>query len=204
MPKDRPLRETDLDGDPLRQFERWFEEAVAAGVGQPDAAALATAAADARPSVRMVLVKDRRADGFRFFTSHHSRKGRELAENPRAALLFHWEPEGRQIRLEGSVHRLDASVTAAYVRSRPRRSQLSALASPQSEVVAGRAELERRVAELAAAHDGEELPMPEHWGGFALVPEQYEFWQHGSDRLHDRLVYLPEPGGGWRIQRLGP
>jgi pyridoxamine 5'-phosphate oxidase len=199
-----PLCEQDVDPDPLRQFERWFSEAAAAGVRAPEAAALATASVDGAPSVRMVLVKETREPGFVFFTNYESRKGRELAENPRAALLFHWDPVGRQVRIEGPVQRLGAEESAAYIRTRPRASQLSALASPQSRTVADREQLERRVAELGADHDGAELPVPAFWGGFRLAPEEFEFWQHREDRLHDRLRYRRAEGGSWRIERLAP
>jgi pyridoxamine 5'-phosphate oxidase len=199
-----PLREQDVDPDPLRQFERWFSEAAAAGVRAPEAAALATASVDGAPSVRMVLVKETREPGFVFFTNYESRKGRELAENPRAALLFHWDPVGRQVRIEGPVQRLVAEESAAYIRTRPRASQLSALASPQSRTVADREQLERRVAKLGADHDAAELPVPAFWGGFRLAPEEFEFWQHREDRLHDRLRYRRAEGGSWRIERLAP
>jgi pyridoxamine 5'-phosphate oxidase len=205
MPADfgAPLREQDVDPDPFQQFDRWFGEAERSGVRAPEAAALATASGDGAPSVRMVLVKQTGETGFVFFTNYESRKGSELAANPRAALLFHWDPIGRQVRIEGPVERLPREDSVAYVRSRPRSSQLSALASPQSQAVADREELERRVAELAARHQGAELPVPDFWGGFRLVPESFEFWQHREDRLHDRLSYRRD-GGGWRIARLAP
>ncbi len=199
-----PLREQDLDPDPLRQFERWFAEAAAAGVREPEAAAVATASADGAPSVRMVLVKSFDERGFVFFSNHASRKGRELAENPRAALMFHWDPLGRQVRLEGSIEHTSAEETAAYVRSRARGSQLSALASPQSRPVASREQLERRVAELRERYGDGELPLPEAWGGFRLEPRSIEFWQQRHDRLHDRLRYRRVDGGGWTIERLAP
>jgi pyridoxamine 5'-phosphate oxidase len=197
------LREDAVDPDPLVQFRVWFEEARAAGIAQPEAAALATATPDGAPSVRMVLVKRRAADGFVFHTGYESRKGGELGANPRAALLFWWETLGRQVRLEGPARRTSPEETAAYVRSRSRASQLSALASPQSRPVADRAELERRVAELAAIHEPQELPLPERWGGFRLVPERFEFWQQRNDRLHDRLLYVRR-NGSWHLERLAP
>jgi pyridoxamine 5'-phosphate oxidase len=165
--------------------------------------ALATAAADGAPSVRMVLMKGYDERGFAFFTNYDGRKARELAANPQAALLFHWEHFGRQIRIEGRVERVPREETAAYVRTRPRGSQLSALASPQSQVVESREVLEARVAELAARYADAELPIPERWGGYRLVPRAFEFWQHRRDRLHDRFRYLPD-GEGWRIERLAP
>jgi pyridoxamine 5'-phosphate oxidase len=197
------LREEDADADPVRQFADWFKQARDAGVRAPEAAALATASAAGAPSVRMVLVKQVDDDGLVFFSNYESRKGGELAANPRAALLFHWDPLGRQIRAEGDVRRISPEESAAYVRSRPRLSQLSALASPQSQPIPDREWLARRVSELAARHAGGELPLPGTWGGFRLSPETYEFWQHREDRLHDRLRYRRDDGG-WQLERLAP
>jgi pyridoxamine 5'-phosphate oxidase len=187
----------------VRQFSAWFAEATAADIRLPEAAALATASADGAPSVRMVLVKGFAESRFLFFTNHTSRKGRELEANARAELLFHWDVLGRQVRIEGPVAQASAEETAAYVRSRPRGSQIGALASPQSQVVASREELERRVSELAELHGEGELPLPTNWGGFALTAETYEFWQQRADRLHDRLRYRREHGA-WLIERLAP
>jgi pyridoxamine 5'-phosphate oxidase len=200
----QPLSEADVDRDPLAQFRAWFDEAVGAGIEMPEAAAVATADASGAPSVRMVLVKQFDDRGFVFFSNYESRKAGEIAANPRVALLFHWQALGRQVRIEGSSSRTSREESAAYVRSRPRGSQLSALASPQSRPVQSRAVLEQRVADLAARYDGQELPAPESWGGFRVLAERYEFWQHRADRLHDRLCYLPADGGGWRIERLAP
>jgi pyridoxamine 5'-phosphate oxidase len=199
----QPLSEQDADPDPLRQFAAWFREAGDSGVRAPEAMAVATATPDAEPSVRMVLMKQFDERGFVFFTNYESRKGQELLANPRAALLFHWDTLGRQVRIEGPAERVGAEESAAYVRSRPRGSQLSALASPQSRPVESRAELERLVAELEALSADGELPLPEHWGGIRVRPELYEFWQHREDRLHDRLVYTPA-GDGWAVARLAP
>ncbi|HWC87596.1 MAG TPA: pyridoxamine 5'-phosphate oxidase [Solirubrobacteraceae bacterium] len=199
-----PLREEDVDPDPLRQFAVWFEAAAEAGARAPEAAALATASPDGAPSARMVLVKEWNERGFAFYTSYESRKGHELAANPRAALLFHWAPLGRQVRIEGTVERTTPEQTAAHVRLRARASQLSALASPQSQVIESREVLERRVAKLAAEYEGEAPPLPETWGGFRLKPASYEFWQNREDRLHDRLLYTPDRDGGWTLRRLAP
>ena len=200
----QPLREEDVDPDPFRQFAIWFDEAAGAGVRAPEAAALATASDDGAPSVRMVLVKRTDADGFVFYSNYESRKGTDLTENPRAALLVHWDELGRQVRIEGSVDRLSAEESAAYIRTRPRGSQLSALASPQSRVIASREELEQRVGELAARYENAELPLPDWWGGCRLSPRSIELWQHREDRLHDRLRYTRVDGQGWTLERLAP
>lgn len=198
-----PLREEDLAADPLLQFESWFGEAGTAGVREPQAAALATATANGVPSVRMVLVKAFDERGFVFYSHYASRKGREIAANPRAALLFHWDPLGRQVRIEGPVERTSAEESAAYIRSRPRNSQLSALASRQSQKLESREELERRVGDLEREYADAEPPMPSDWGGFRLAAETFEFWQQRHDRLHDRLRYRHEDGA-WLIERLAP
>jgi pyridoxamine 5'-phosphate oxidase len=198
------LRETDVAADPVRQFSTWFQQASDAGVPAPEAAALATATAAGAPSVRMVLIKRHDEHGFVFYTNHESRKGGELAANPRAALMFYWEPLGRQVRVEGLAEPISRDESAAYVRSRPRASQLSALASPQSRPIDGREQLEQRVAELASAHAGAELPLPDAWGGFRLLPEAFEFWQGRQNRLHDRLRYTRGHAGAWRLERLAP
>lgn len=197
-----PLRRRDLDPDPFAQFRGWFGEAQAAELPLAEAMTLATATAEGAPSARMVLLKgvDR---GFVFFTNYESRKGRELEANPRAALLLHWQPLGRQVRVEGTVERATLEESAQYFASRPRAAAIGAWASPQSEPIPTRAHLEERLAAAAAEHEGDEIPLPPAWGGYRLVPTRFEFWQHGEDRLHDRFVYEPE-AGGWRITRLAP
>ena len=201
---DRPLHAGDLDPDPLALFSRWFEEACEHGAFEPEAVALATSTPQGAPSVRMVLNKGFDERGLVFFTNYGSRKGAELDANPRAALLFHWPELGRQVRIEGAVARVPREETEAYARARSRASQLSALASPQSRPVESREWLERRVAELASEHEGGEVPVHEDWGGYRVVPDAWEFWQHRPNRLHDRFRYLPEADGGWRIERLAP
>jgi pyridoxamine 5'-phosphate oxidase len=195
--------ECDLDPDPLAQFQGWFAEARDAGVEVPEAMALATATADGRPSARMVLLKAADERGFAFHTNYESRKGGELTANPRAALLFHWRLLGRQVRVEGEVERVATDESEAYFRTRPVGSRLAAWASPQSRALPDRAELDRLYAEAAARFPGEDVPLPPHWGGFRLLPEEYEFWQHQENRLHDRVRYERD-GAGWRRARLAP
>lgn len=202
--RDEQLTQEGPGPDPIVRFAAWFGEAEAAGIAAPEAAALATASSDGAPSVRMVLVKGFDARGFVVYSNYASRKGIELAENPRAALMFHWEPLGRQVRVEGPVQRTDDEETAAYVRSRPRASQLSALASPQSRPIESREALERRVAELRERYGEGELPLPQGWGGLRIGAESVEFWQQRADRLHDRIRYRRGDGEGWRTERLAP
>jgi pyridoxamine 5'-phosphate oxidase len=201
-PRAGSLREQDVDSDPLRQFERWFADAEAAGIELAEAAALATSTPDGRPSARMVLVKGFREDGFLFYTGYESRKGAELADNPHAALLFYWHVLGRQVRIEGEVERASQEESRAYFESRPRESRLAAWASEQSAVIADRDELEQRFDEADERY-AEDVPLPERWGGYRMRAETIEFWQHGLHRLHDRLRYRRE-NGGWALERLAP
>lgn len=198
-----PLTTSDLDPDPVRQFAAWLEHARHAGVHEPEAMALATASADAAPSARMVLLRGFGPAGFDLYTNYESRKAGELDANPRAALVFHWDSVGRQIRIEGSVSRIGGAESDAYFAGRPRGSQIGAWASAQSTPLGSRAELEDRVAQLTERFDGRPVPRPPGWGGYRLRPAAYEFWQHGGDRLHDRFHYQPD-GPGWRITRLSP
>ena len=196
------MEERELDPDPLRQFRRWFEDAHGTDLPAPEAMALATATPAGRPSVRMVLLKSADERGFAFHTNYESRKGDELAANPHAALLFHWQPLGRQVRVEGRVERVPTEESEAYFGTRPRGSRLAAWASPQSRPLADRAELDRLYAE-AERKFGDDVPLPPTWGGFRLVAEAYEFWEHGNDRLHDRVRYERD-GEGWFKTRLAP
>jgi pyridoxamine 5'-phosphate oxidase len=186
--------------DPLALFHEWFEAAREAGVEAPEAMTLATADADGRPSARMLLLKSVDERGFTFFTGYESRKGRELAANPHAALVFYWWPLGRQVRVEGSVRRLSAEESDAYWATRPQRSRAAAAASRQSEPIAGRGELE---AEFERLLPGDELPRPERWGGYVLEPEAIELWQHRDDRLHERIRFT-RAREGWRSELLAP
>jgi pyridoxamine 5'-phosphate oxidase len=201
--REAELRRADLAPDPLEQFRQWFAEAAAA-LEVPQATALATATPDGAPSVRMVLLKDFDERGLVFYSHYTSRKGRELEANPQAALLFHWSPLGRQVRVEGKVERVSTEESDAYFATRPRDAQLGAHASRQSEPLGSREELDERLAELEGELVEDAVPRPPTWGGFLLVPEGWEFWQHRASRLHDRFRYEREPSGGWRIERLFP
>nr|BCX00362.1 MAG: pyridoxine/pyridoxamine 5'-phosphate oxidase [Bacteroidota bacterium] len=198
------LKEGELDPDPIRQLERWLQEAVRARVPEPNAMALATATPDGRPSARMVLLKGLDSRGLVFYTNLESRKARELASNPRAALLFWWPELERQVRLEGPVEPVSDEEADAYFRTRPRSSRIGAWASPQSRPLKSRIELLRRVAEALARFPVGEVPRPPFWGGFRVRPESVEFWQGRPSRLHDRILYVRQEDGSWRRQRLAP
>jgi pyridoxamine 5'-phosphate oxidase len=190
--------------DPLTLFGSWLAEAREAEGFEADAMAVATATPDGAPSARMVLLKGFDERGVVFFTNYGSRKGDELERNPRAAILFHWPAVGRQVRIEGPVSRVERAESEAYARSRPRLSQLSALASPQSRPVPDREWLERRVEELDREHAEGELPVRDDWGGYRVEPVAWEFWEHRDNRLHDRHRYERADAGGWRVERLAP
>lgn len=198
------LSEGTADPDPFRQFARWFRDAEALVPRLPEAVALATATADARPSVRMVLLRGFDERGFVFFTNYESRKGEELAANPQAALVWHWPALERQIRVEGRVERVSAAESDAYFESRPRGSRLAALASPQSRVLADRAALDARMAEMENRYQNQPVPRPAYWGGYRVIPETIEFWQSRPNRLHNRLRYRRCREDGWRLERLAP
>ncbi|CQR63446.1 pyridoxamine 5'-phosphate oxidase [Streptomyces leeuwenhoekii] len=200
------LAEADLAATPVEQFARWFRQAATeGGMFEPNAMVVSTADAEGRPSSRTVLLKHFDERGFVFYTNYGSRKARDLAENPQVSLLFPWHPMARQVIVAGVARRTGRDETAAYFRTRPHGSQLGAWASSQSSVVAGREELDAAYAELAARYpEGEQVPVPPHWGGFRVVPRSVEFWQGRENRLHDRLRYVAGEDGGWRVERLGP
>jgi pyridoxamine 5'-phosphate oxidase len=197
-----PLSEQLAAPDPLTQFEVWFDQARSV-VPDPEAMAVATVDPRGRPSMRMVLMRSFGKGGFVFHTNYDSRKATELADNPEVALLFHWAPLGRQVRIEGTAERIPAEESDAYFAGRPRGAQIAAWASHQSRTIASREQLDAEVDSRAAAYSGHEVPRPPWWGGIRVQPRSFEFWQNRDDRLHDRLRYRREPGG-WRIDRLQP
>jgi len=199
------LTKHSIDANPIRQFQTWYDEVRAHGVSEQDATsmALATATRGGRPAARIVLLKSLDDRGFVFYTNYQSRKGKELSENPSACLLFYWPQLWRQVRIEGEVEKISAAESEAYFQSRPLGSKLGAWASNQSEVVDRRETLEARFAELQKRF-GEDVPRPEHWGGYRLKPNSIEFWQGRDNRLHDRLRYRLQEDGSWLIERLGP
>ncbi len=198
-----PFDEGSAADDPVEQFRRWFEAALGAGLDDANAMVLATADVAGRPSARVVLLKGYGPDGFVFYTNYGSRKAAELAANPRAELVFYWPPLHRQVRIAGAVTKVPAAESEAYFASRPRGAQLGAVASRQSAVVAGRAELEERYRRAEAEHAGRAVPRPPGWGGYRLRPDEFEFWQGRENRLHDRLRYR-RAEGGWARERLAP
>ena len=199
----RPVKKN-VDPNPFKQFEQWFQAAVAAEPVLPEAVSLATATREGRLSSRMVLLKDFDERGFVFYTNYESRKGAELAENPNAALVFYWRQLERQICITGTVSKVSREESEAYFRTRPRGSQIGALTSSQSQVVASREVLENRFQQLMAEYEGGEIPLPSYWGGYRLSPATIEFWQGRSDRLHDRFLYKRQSSGQWQLERLSP
>ena len=193
-----------VDPDPFVQFRRWFDDAGRSGARQADTMIVATATPKGEPSARAVLLRGFDERGFCFFTSYGSRKGRELEANPRAAVVFHWPEATRQVRATGRVERVSTAESETYWFARPRESRISAWASEQSEPIASRDDLDRRAAEVAARFGDDEIPLPPFWGGYRVVPDEIEFWQHRDDRLHDRLRYTRRADGSWAIERLQP
>lgn len=199
------LSETDLYSEPLEQFKVWFQQALDADLLEPNAMTLATATSDGKPTARIVLLKGVSDGGFVFYTNYESQKGRQLTDNPQAALVFLWDKLERQVRIEGRVEKLTSEESAEYFHSRPKGSQLGALASPQSSVIPNREILERKLAELEEQYsDDATIPLPSNWGGFRVIPSRVEFWQGRPSRLHDRLVYDLQTDGSWQVNRLAP
>jgi pyridoxamine 5'-phosphate oxidase len=197
------LLESRAPGDPLVLFRRWYREAERAGAPQPEAMTLATAGVECTPSARMVLLKGVEGGAFLFYSNYESRKGRDMAANSRAALVFYWPVTRHQVRVSGTVRRASRAASLAYFHSRPRGAQLSALASRQSRVIPSRDVLVRAVADLDRRHP-DDVPLPAEWGGYALTPAWIEFWENRADRLHDRLRYVRTRAGVWRLERLAP
>ena len=200
----RGLRRSDLHHDPIKQFANWFTAAIEAGIRDVNAMSLATAGRDARPSVRIVLLKSFDQDGFVFFTNYESAKGKQLEANPDAALVFYWIELDRQVRISGKVEKTSRDESQIYFHSRPVGSQLSAWASRQSEVLDGRRVLDARMAEMTERFGDKRIPLPPHWGGYRLKPDTMEFWQGRPNRLHDRFRYSRQTDGSWLIARRAP
>lgn len=198
------LRETDALPNPFQQFQKWFDQALAAQLTEPNAMTLATATQSGKPSARMVLLKDFDERGFVFYTNYKSHKGQELAENPQAALVFWWAELERQVRISGQVEKLSSQESDEYFHSRPFSSRLGAWASAQSQVISDRVVLELRLQELKTEYENKDVPRPPHWGGFRVIPTVIEFWQGRPNRLHDRLDYRRLNDGSWLIERLSP
>jgi pyridoxamine 5'-phosphate oxidase len=201
---DAGLDERDLEANPFKQFEQWFQEAIDAKIDLPDAMTLATATSDGIPSARIVLLRGLDERGFVFYTDYESQKGKELAENPNAALVFYWRELDRQVRITGQVSRVSRENSNNYFQSRPAGSRLAALASKQSEVIPDRKILEDRFEQLAAQYQDTEIPLPSDWGGYRLSPNMIEFWSGRPSRLHDRLRYTRQSNDDWRIERISP
>ena len=197
------LSEDVVNANPLAQFGSWFDMAVKAGLLEPNAMALATTGSDGKPSLRMLLMKEYSEEGFFFYTNYHSRKGRELETNSYAAILFFWAPLERQVRIEGKVEKISREKTEKYFSTRPRGSQIGAAASSQSRTIESRLVLEEQARALDLRHQSDSIPCPEHWGGYVLRPDYYEYWQGQENRLHDRLSYRATENG-WKIERLSP
>lgn len=202
---ERTLNASDADPDPFRQLEHWLADALEAGLPEPNAMTLATCTPDGKPSARVVLLKGIEGGGLDFYTNYESRKGRELEENPRAAVVFLWLELQRQLRVEGRVERVSEEQSSRYFQSRPIGSQIGAAASPQSRIMNDRAELERNFAELEKQYnEAGHISRPPNWGGYRIIPDCFEFWQGRSSRLHDRLQYALDAEGRWRLERLAP
>lgn len=200
----RGLAETELDPDPIRQFQTWLEDAIAQDLPEPTSMSLATVSSEGQPSLRTVLLKLYDRDGFVFFTNYQSRKSAQIADNPRVALLFPWVALARQVHILGKAQRIPTAESLRYFATRPRGSQIGAWASPQSKAITSRAFLEQKFAEMKRHFADGEIPLPDFWGGFRVIPEEIEFWQGRESRLHDRFRYTRDAHGDWKIERLAP
>ena len=198
------LSKSDVDKNPFQQFSKWFKEALNAKVTEPNAMTIATSNKNGIPSARIVLLKEFNEAGFVFYTNYNSQKGKELEENPHAALIFFWGDLERQIRIEGVVEKVTEEDATEYFNSRPKGSQLGALTSPQSETIPNRAFLEYKLADLEKEYHYKDISKPAHWGGYRVIPNKIEFWQGRTSRLHDRIVYLKNDDQSWRFERLAP
>lgn len=198
------LLEKDVENNPFKQFEKWFSEAVKANVLEPNAMTLATATKEGLPSARVVLLKGFDDEGFTFFTNYNSEKGKQIEDNPKAALTFFWGDVERQIRIEGDIKKISVQESEEYFHSRPKGSQVGAIVSPQSEVIPNREFLENNLALLTETYSNKEVTKPEHWGGYKVIPHTIEFWQGRSNRLHDRILFSLTTEGSWKIERLAP
>lgn len=198
------LTEKEVKSNPIEQFDHWFDEALKAGVLEPNAMTLATSSPDGKPSARIVLLKGFNHDGFVFYTNYLSRKGKELAKNPVVSLVFFWPELERQVRIEGTIEKVSKEDSENYFKSRPKESQIGALASPQSQVIDNRSQLEKNLEELTKKYADQEVPKPSYWGGYLVKPQVIEFWQGRPSRLHDRIVYRKADKSNWKIVRLAP
>lgn len=198
------LKETDADPNPFQQFRKWFDQALAAQLPEPNAMTLATATQDCKPRARMVLLKSFDERGFVFYTNYESQKGQELADNPQASLVFWWAELERQVRIDGRIEKVSDQTSDEYFHSRPLSSQLGAWASEQSQVISDRSVLELRLQTLKTEYENKEIPRPPHWGGYRVIPTEIEFWQGRPSRLHDRLLYRRKDETSWLIERLSP
>ena len=198
------LSETDISLDPYLQFEKWFQEALNAAISEPNAMTLATANENGIPSARVVLLKEFTTEGFVFYTNYNSQKGKEIEQNPYACLVFFWVDLERQVRIDGVVEKVSEEESTQYFHSRPKGSQLGAIASRQSEKIKSRKVIEDKLADLEKDYAEKDVPKPEYWGGYRVIPNRIEFWQGRSNRLHDRIVYIQDKDQSWKFERLAP